>query len=189
MGLMITTALRMILTLTVLTGILYPLAMTGLAQLLFPHQANGSLIRRQGAVTGSPWIGQQFDDPKYFWPRLSATGRFPYNAAASSGSNLGPKNPALCKAIEDRRQALLAADPTNPLTPPIDLLTAAGSGLDPHISPAAAAYQQARVARLRGLPLATLEGLIAKHTSARQLGVLGEPTVNVLLLNQELDQR
>ncbi len=186
---MTTTALRMILALTILTGLVYPLAMTGLAQLLFPTQANGSLLRRNGAVTGSAWIGQQFEDPKYFWPRLSATPTFPYNAAASSGSNLGPRNPALRKAIDDRRQALLAADPSNPLTPPIDLLTASASGLDPHISPAAAQYQAARVARLRGLPLATLQSLIAKHSTPRQLGVLGEPVVNVLSLNQELDQR
>ena len=187
---MTNTAIRMIIILTVLTGLIYPLTMTGLAQLLFPTQADGSLIRRNGTVTiGSKLIGQQFDDPKYFWPRLSATATFPYNAASSSGSNLGPKNPALRKAIEDRRQTLLAADPTNQLTPPIDLLTASGSGLDPHISPAAANYQAARVARLRNLPLDAIQTLIAKHSTPRQFGILGEPVVNVLSLNQELDQR
>lgn len=181
-------AIRMILVLSLLTGVFYPLGMTGLAQVLFPRQANGSRIIDGGRVMGSDWIGQQFDDPNYFWSRLSATGPFPYNAASSSGSNYGPLNPDLRKAMEARRAALLAADPGNSLPVPIDLLTASGSGLDPHISPEAAAYQARRVARLRGLTAARLQEMIARHTRPRQLGFLGEPVVNVVLLNRELDR-
>lgn len=182
-------AIRMVLVMTVLTGLWYPLAMTALAQFLFPWQANGSRLESKQRVTGSAWIGQQFDDPRHFWARLSATSPFPYNAAASSGSNYGPLNADRKKAMEERRAALQRADPENRLPVPVDLLTASGSGLDPHISPAAAAYQAPRVARMRSLPLSAVEQMIARHTKPRQFGVLGEPTVNVLLLNRELDGR
>src|SRR5262249_19817756 len=151
---------------TVGAGLLYPYAMTGLAQFLFPRQANGSLIYgKDGKVLGSRLIGQPFDDPKYFWSRLSATSPMPYNAASSSGSNLGPTNPALLKAIQDRIDALHKADPDNKEPIPVDLVTASASGLDPHISPAAAEYQLKRVARVRGLSEAAIQALIQKHTS------------------------
>jgi K+-transporting ATPase ATPase C chain len=175
------------LVLTALTGLLYPFAITGLAQLLFPRQANGSLIYKNGKAVGSSLIGQPFDAPKYFWSRPSATGPVPYNGAASSGSNLGPTNPALLKAVQDRVDALRKADPDNTQPIPVDLVTASGSGLDPHISPAAAAYQAGRVAQVRGLTLATVQELIRKHTHGRFLGLLGEPGVNVLELNLDLD--
>ena len=175
------------LVLTALTGLLYPFAITGLAQLLFPKQANGSLIYKDGKTVGSSLIGQPFDDPKYFWSRPSATGPVPYNGAASSGSNLGPTNPALFKAVQDRVNALRKADPDNTQPIPVDLVTASASGLDPHISPAAAAYQAGRVAKVRGMPLATVHELIQKHTQGRFLGLLGEPGVNVLELNLDLD--
>jgi len=172
---------------TILTGVLYPLAVTGIAQAVFPAQANGSLIVKEGKAVGSTLIGQPFDDPKYFWSRLSATSPQPYNAASSSGSNQGPLSDALMDAVRGRVDALKAADPANPLPLPVDLVTASGSGLDPHISPAAARYQVARVARARGLPEATVQDLVARNTHARQWGVLGEPIVDVLPLNLALD--
>lgn len=180
-------ALTMLVILTLLTGLAYPLAVTGLAQLFFPDQANGSLIVRDGKVIGSQLIGQYFDKPEYFWPRPSATTPFPYNAAASGGSNLGPTNPALIEAVKARVAALRAADPGNELPIPVDLVTASGSGLDPHISPAAALYQLKRVARTRGLDENTVQALVTLHTEGRQFGLLGERRVNVLLLNLELD--
>jgi potassium-transporting ATPase KdpC subunit len=180
-------ALMMLLTLTLLTGLIYPLAVTGLAQLLLPILADGSLIIRDGKVIGSELIGQQFDDPKYFWGRPSATSPFPYNAAASSGSNLGPTNPAFIDAVRGRVSALRAADPVNDTPIPVDLVTASGSGLDPHMSPAAAEYQLKRVARARGLGENTLRDLVARHTEGRQLGVLGERRINILKLNVALD--
>jgi K+-transporting ATPase ATPase C chain len=173
--------------LTVFTGLLYPYAFTGLAQLLFPKQANGSLIYKDGKPIGSRLIGQPFDDPKYFWSRLSATSPVPYNAANSSGSNLGPTNPALFKAIQDRIDALHKADPDNKEPIPVDLATASGSGLDPHISPAAAQYQVKRIAKVRGITESAVQDMIQKHTQGRFLGLLGEPAVNVLELNLDLD--
>jgi K+-transporting ATPase ATPase C chain len=181
------------LLLTVITGIAYPLVATGVAQLVFPHQANGSLIVEDGQVVGSELVGQSFDDPAYFWGRLSATGPAPYTAfnaetlTGSSGSNYGPLNPALTEAARMRIEALQAADPGNPLPIPVDLVTASGSGLDPHISPAAALYQAPRVARARGLPEADVTAMVQAHTEPRQLGFLGEPRVNVLALNRALD--
>lgn len=180
-------AIMSLLVFTVLTGVVYPLAVTGIAQLVFPRQANGSLIEREGAVVGSALVGQPFDDPKYFWSRLSATAPAPYNGAASSGSNLGPLNDALVDAVKARVEALKAADPDNAAPIPVDLVTASGSGLDPHISPAAARYQAARVARVRAVPEATVLALVAQHTRGRQLGFLGEPVVDVLPLNLALD--
>ncbi len=172
---------------TVALGLLYPLAVTVLAQVLFPNQANGSLIYKDGKAVGSKLIGQPFDDPKYFWSRPSATGTVPYNAAASCGSNLGPTNPALLTAVQGRVDALHKADPDNKDLIPVDLITASGSGLDPHISPAAAQYQLKRVANVRGIPEQTIAGLIEKHTEGRFLGLIGEPAVNVLELNLDLD--
>lgn len=181
-------ALMMLLVLTIITGVAYPFAVTGIAQLLFPRQANGSLIYKDGKPIGSMLIGQPFDDPKYFWGRPSATAPFPYNAAASSGSNLGPTNPALVDAIKTRVASLHAADHGNNLPIPVDLVTASGSGLDPQISPASAAYQVGRIARVRGLEEAVVRQLVARHTEERQLGLLGERRVNVLLLNLALDE-
>jgi potassium-transporting ATPase KdpC subunit len=173
--------------LTLITGVIYPLFVTVVAQVAFPAQANGSVIVKDGKVIGSELIGQPFDDPKYFWGRLSATAPFPYNAAASSGSNLGPTNPALIDEVQARITALQTADPANTQPIPVDLVTSSGSGLDPHISPAAAEYQVARVARARGLDEATVRRLVAQYTQGRDLGVLGEPRVNVLELNLALD--
>jgi K+-transporting ATPase ATPase C chain len=173
--------------LSILTGLLYPLAITGIAQLAFPAHANGSLLMVDGKPRGSELIGQPFSDPKYFWGRPSATGPQPYNGLASSGSNLGPTNPALLDAVKSRVVALRALDPDNAAPVPVDLVTASGSGLDPHVSPAAAEYQVARVARLRGLDPAALRAVVARHTEGRDLGVLGAPRVNVLQLNLALD--
>ena len=181
-------AFVMLLALTALTGVIYPLLVTGIAQGLFAKQANGSLIERDGKPVGSALIGQPFSDPKYFWGRPSATGPVPYNAAASSGSNQGPLNPALEEAVKGRIAALKAADPSQTAPIPVDLVTASGSGLDPHISPAAAAWQAPRIARLRGLSEVEVAKLIATQTQKRQLGVLGEPRVNVLQLNLALDR-
>lgn len=182
-------ALRLLLVLTLLTGLAYPLTVTGLAQMLFPRQANGSLIMRDGKVLGSRLIGQPFRDPRYFWSRPSATASVPYNGLASGGSNLGPTNPALRAAVARRIATLRAADPGNTAPVPVDLVTASASGLDPDISPAAAAYQAARVAHARGLQSARVQALIDASTRGRQLGVLGEPRVNVLELNLRLDGR
>jgi K+-transporting ATPase ATPase C chain len=181
-------ALVSLVALTLITGLLYPLVVTGIAQMLFPRQANGSLILINGQPVGSSLIGQPFDAPKYFWGRPSATSPFPYNAAASSGSNLGPTNDALIKAVQARIDTLKASDPDNPLPVPVDLVTASGSGLDPHISPAAAEYQIRRIARVRGLDETAVRRLVAQHMEGRQLGVLGEPRVNVLTLNLALDR-
>jgi potassium-transporting ATPase KdpC subunit len=180
-------AILILILFTLITGFLYPLAVTGIAQLVFPHQANGSLIVRNGNVTGSSLIGQSFDDPKYFWGRLSATNDFPYNAAASSGSNLGPLNPALIASVQARITALHAADPGNTQPIPVDLVTASGSGLDPDISIAAALYQAPRVAKARGIAEGAVIALVNEYTEGRQLGFLGEPRVNVLQLNLALD--
>ncbi|HEV8539632.1 MAG TPA: potassium-transporting ATPase subunit KdpC [Nitrospiraceae bacterium] len=180
-------AVMMLLLLTLITGMLYPLAVTGMAQVLFPDRANGSLIVQGGGLAGSSLIGQPFSDPKYFWGRPSATSPFPYNAAASSGSNLGPTNPSLIQAIRDRIAALKAADPDNPALVPVDLVTASASGLDPHISPAAAEYQIPRVARMHGMEESTVRHLVLRHTERRQWGILGEARVDVLLLNLALD--
>jgi K+-transporting ATPase ATPase C chain len=181
-------ALRLFLLWTLVTGLAYPLLVTGLGQLLFPVQANGSLILNPaGQPAGSALIGQRFDAPRYFWGRPSATSPHPYNGAASSGSNLGPTNPALIDAIRARVQAYVGnnQNPQNPI--PVDLVTASGSGLDPHISPAGAAYQVPRVARARGINPERLRELIESHTEGRQWGILGEPRVNVLTLNLALD--
>ena len=173
--------------LTLVTGVIYPLVVTGIAQAVFPFQANGSLVVKDGKVLGSSLIGQTFDDPKYFWSRPSATSPFSNNAAASSGSNLSPTNPDLIKAVQGRVDALRAADPGNTATVPVDLVTASGSGLDPHISPAAALYQVPRVARERKLDPQTVRQLVERYTEGRSLGILGEPRVNVLALNLALD--
>jgi K+-transporting ATPase ATPase C chain len=180
-------ALVLFLLLTLLTGIVYPLVVTGIAQVLFPHQAAGSLLTRDGHAIGSELIGQSFSDPRHFWGRPSATTPQPYNGTASNASNLGPLNPALTEAIKARIATLRAADPGNTAPVPVDLVTASGSGLDPHISVAAANFQAARVARARGLPLERVQALIAAHTEGRLLGVIGEPRVNVLELNLALD--
>ncbi len=175
------------LVLTLITGVAYPLVVTGISQAVFPDQANGSVIVKGGKAVGSELIGQSFSDPKYFWGRPSATGPMPNNAAASSGSNLGPTNPALLDAVKGRVQALRDADPGNTALVPVDLVTASGSGLDPHISPTAAEYQVKRVARVRGLRAEVVTTLVAEHTEGRQFGLLGEPRVNVLKLNLALD--
>ena len=174
--------------LTLLTGVAYPLLTTGLAQSLFPKQAHGSLIERDGRIVGSALIGQNFSDPGHFWGRPSATSPQPNNALNSGGSNLGPLNPALVDAVQSRIQALKAADPSNPLPVPVDLVTASASGLDPHISIAGARYQAQRVAQARHLNPADIQALIDTHSKRPWLGVLGEPVVNVLQLNLALDR-
>lgn len=178
----------LLLLMTAVTGLAYPFAVTGVAQLMFPRQANGSLILREGIPVGSALIGQSFTAPRYFWGRPSATTPQPYNGAASGGSNLGPTNPALATAVKQRIAALRAADPGNSTPVPVDLVTASGSGLDPDISQAAAQYQVQRVARERGLSQARVQALVARHTRGRQFGMLGEPRVNVLELNLALDR-
>jgi potassium-transporting ATPase KdpC subunit len=180
-------AFLMLLVMTILTGAVYPLVITGVAQLAMPRQANGSLIERGGKAVGSELIGQPFSDPKYFWTRPSGTAPFPYNAGSSSGTNQGPTNPALAEAVAGRIKALREADPGNSAPVPVDLVTASGSGLDPHISPAAAEYQVDRVARARNLDPQKVRALVADATQGRQLGFLGESRVNVLKLNLALD--
>ncbi|MDG4555085.1 MAG: potassium-transporting ATPase subunit KdpC [Candidatus Competibacter sp.] len=181
-------AITLFVLLSAITGLIYPLLVTGIGQALFPEQAAGSLIERDGKRVGSRLIGQNFTDPTYFWGRPSATGPYPNNAAASGGSNLGPLNPALKEAVESRVKALREADPGNTQPAPVDLVTASASGLDPHISPAAAEYQVARVARLRGLTSEAVQNLMDRHTEDRQWGIFGEPRVNVLELNLALDR-
>jgi K+-transporting ATPase ATPase C chain len=180
-------ALAAVIIFTVLTGLLYPLAITVVARVVFPYQSAGSLIVRGGRAVGSALIGQPFDDPKYFWSRPSATAPYPYNAGASSGSNLGPTARALREAAARRIAALRRADPAAGGPIPVDLVTASGSGLDPHISPAAAEYQVRRVARARGVDESAVRRLVQRFTQGRQLGILGEPRVNVLELNMALD--
>jgi K+-transporting ATPase ATPase C chain len=177
-----------LLAFTLLLGVGYPALVTGLAAVLFPRQAGGSLVMDGDKVRGSALIGQPFSDPKHFWSRPSATSPA-YNASASTGSNLGPSNPALDSLVRARVAVLRAVDPGNRAPIPVDLVTASGSGLDPHISPAAAEYQVARVARARGLPVDSVRAAVARHTEGRTLGVLGETRVNVLLLNLDLDRR
>ena len=183
----IKTATILYLVLTVLTGVLYPLVVTVIAQIAMPAQANGSLIERDGRPVGSTLIGQAFTGPGYFWSRPSATGPMPYNAAASSGSNLGPTHPALEEAVRERIAALRAADPGNLSPVPVDLVTSSGSGLDPHISPAAAEFQADRVALARGMDPARVRALVGEYTDGRTFGLLGEPRVRVLELNLALD--
>ena len=182
-------SLRMLIVFTVITGAAYPLLVTGISRLAFADAANGSLIREGDKVLGSRLIGQPFFDPKYFWSRASATSPMPYNGGASSGSNQGPLNPALKEAVEGRVKALRDAGASSSLPVPVDLVTASGSGLDPHISPAAAAYQVARVAKARGIAETKVQEMVAQHTEGRQFGILGEPRVNVLTLNLALDAR
>ena len=181
-------AISLFIVLTAITGVVYPLASTGLARGLFPHQAAGSLIEQDGKAIGSTLIGQSFTDPGHFWGRPSATGPQANNASASSGANQGPSNPALRDAVTGRIDSLKAADPDNRLPIPADLVTASASGLDPQISPAAARYQIKRVASARKLSVAQISALVDQHTEGRQFGVLGEPRVNVLTLNLALDK-
>ncbi len=173
---------------TILTGFIYPLAVTGIAQTVFPKQANGSVMTKDGKPVGSELLGQQFEDPKYFWGRLSATTPYQYNGGSSSGSNLGPNNPDLLKAVQGRVKALHDADPGNMAKIPVDLVTASGSGLDPHISPAAAEYQVRRISTARGVEEEKIRILLSKYIEGRQFGFLGETRVNVLKLNLALDE-
>lgn len=182
-------AIVMLALLTLVTGVIYPLAVTLIASLAFPHQAEGSLIRAGGHAVGSELIGQTFDRPEYFWGRLSDTSPYAYNAASSSGSNYGPLNPALLDAARARIAALRAADPGAVSVVPVDLVTSSGSGLDPHLSPAAAEYQVNRVAKARGLAPDAVRAIVRAHTSTRMWGIVGEPVVNVLELNLDLDLR
>lgn len=179
--------LVLLVLLSAITGVAYPALVTGVAQALFPKQANGSLILKDGKPVGSLLIGQPFTDPKYIWSRPSGTGPYPYNASASTGTNQGPLNPALHDAVKARIVALRAADPGNTAPVPVDLVTASGSGLDPHISPAAAAYQVGRVARVRGIPEEKVREVVARHTEGRTFQLIGEPRVNVLAANVDLD--
>ncbi|HAF00367.1 MAG TPA: potassium-transporting ATPase subunit C [Methylophilaceae bacterium] len=181
-------AVVLFILLSIITGIAYPLTTTVLGKWLLPTQANGSLIEKDGKLIGSALIGQNFTEPKYFWGRPSATGPYPNNAVVSSGSNQGPLNPALAEAVKSRVNTLKVANPDNTLPVPVDLVTASASGLDPHISPAAAAYQASRVAKARGLSVASVQILINENTEGRQWGVFGEPRVNVLKLNIALDK-
>ena len=180
-------AILIFIVLSIIAGIIYPLFITGIAQVFFRNQANGSLIYQKGKPVGSSFIGQAFNDPKYFWGRISATSPVSFNAASSSGSNLGPSNPLLLEVVKARIKALRVADHDNASPVPVDLVTSSASGLDPHISLAAAYYQAPRIARLRGLSQDTIKILIAKHTSGRLFGLIGEPVVNVLELNLALD--
>jgi len=177
-----------LLVFSVITGIIYPLVVTGAAQVLFHAQANGSMIQDGDTILGSTLIGQPFSDPRYFWGRLSSTPSYPFNASASSGSNYGPSDPTLLAAVQARIDALKAVDPDNTLPIPVDLVTASGSGLDPNISVAAANYQIARVARERSLSVDVVSALVKKYTSGRQFFIFGEPRVNVLELNLALDE-
>jgi len=177
-----------LLLMVVATGVVYPLAVTGIGHVAFPRRSHGSLIVRDGRIVGSELIGQPFSDPKYFWPRPSATGPVPYNAGASSGSNLGPTNPKLVEAVQERVASLKAADPDNRLSVPVDLVTASGSGLEAYISPAAAEYQVSRVARARGLAAEQVLQLVRENTWGRQWGFLGQPRTNVVTLNLALDR-
>ena len=186
---MIKNSLLSLLLFTLITGIIYPLVVTGIAQVIFPSQANGSIITQNGKLVGSKLLGQEFSDPKYFWGRLSATTPYPYNGGSSTGSNYGPNNPDLMKAAQARIDALHAADPGNTTAIPVDLVTASGSGLDPHISIAAAEYQVRRVAKARRVDDAVVHELVAGQTEGRWLGLFGEPVVNVLALNLALDTR
>jgi len=181
-------AILFLAVMTLLTGVIYPLFVTAVGQLAFPDQASGSLIYEEDRLVGSALVGQPFDDPRYFWSRLSATSPMPYNAAASSGSNLGPTEPKLAAALKSRVDALKQADPGNHNPLPVDLITASGSGLDPHITPAAAEYQVGRVAQARGVSPDIVRSLVQQATERRQLGFLGEPRVNVLRLNLQLDR-
>lgn len=187
MGRQLLSAVLLVLVMTLLTGILYPLAVTGAATALFPRQAAGSLVLKDGRAVGSALIGQPFSDPKYFWGRPSATTPVPYNGMLSRGSNLGPTNPELAAQVKARIETLRAADPGNTAPVPVDLVTSSASGLDPHISPAAALYQVPRVARARGLSDLAVRKLVEAHVERRTFGLLGEPRVNVLLLNLDLD--
>ena len=181
-------AFVLLVLLTIVTGLVYPALVTSIALVAMPDKANGSVIKEGGKAVGSALIGQPFSDPKHFWSRPSATSPYPYNASSSSGSNQGPTNPALIDAVNARIKALRAADPDNNAPVPVDLVTASASGLDPHISPAAAEYQVSRVAKARGLPPERVRALVAQYTQGRQLGFLGEPVVNVLQLNLALDK-
>ncbi len=184
---MIRNSIMSLLLFTIITGIMYPLVVTGIAQAVFPHQANGSIVMKDDKAVGSELLGQEFNDPKYFWGRLSATTPYPYNGGSSNGSNLGPNNPDLMKAVQARIAALHAADSGNTTPIPIDLVTASASGLDPHISLAAADYQVKRVSKARGMDESAVRALISQHTKGRWLGLFGEPVVNVLELNLALE--